>query len=176
MTQEKLDLSALRISREQKEQARPRAIPWRIVGIVAFLALAVAGYFFFRGSFASPVQVEAVTATLTSASQANAVLTASGYVVAQVKAAVASKGTGRLEKLNVEEGDKVRKGQIIAELEDTDVGALLDKAHADLAVAQADSHDAVQTLERQQTLFAAGLSSRAELDAAEARYRRVQAL
>lgn len=176
MTQEKLDLSDLRISRDQKEQTRERAIPWRIVGIVAVLALAVTGFFLFRGSFASPVQVDAVTATLTSASQANAVLTASGYVVAQVKAAVASKGTGRLEKLYVEEGDRVRKGEIIAELEDTDVGALLDKAHADLAVAQADSLDAARSLDRQQTLYTAGLTSRAELDAAEARYGRVRAM
>jgi RND family efflux transporter MFP subunit len=175
MTDQKKDLSALRISREHKEEPGTSKTPWRIVALGLLLIVALAGYFLLRGSFSSPSQVEATPAAFISASQANAVLTASGYVVAQVKAAVASKGTGRLEKLNVEEGDKVRKGEIIAQLEDTDVSAMLDKAHADLAVAQADSNDARQSLERQKTLFASGLSSKAELDAAEARYGRVLA-
>jgi len=57
------------------------------------------------------VEVQLATATLTSPSQASAVLTASGYVVARRKAAVASKGTGRLVFLGVEEGDKVKKAR-----------------------------------------------------------------
>ena len=73
-------------------------------------------------------------------------LTANGYVVAQRKAAVASKGTGRLVALAVEEGDKVVRGQIIARLEDQDVMAALLKAKADLEVARADSVDARSTL------------------------------
>jgi HlyD family secretion protein len=69
------------------------------------------------------VQVQLATVSLTSPAQANAVLTASGYVVARRKAAVASKGTGTLVFLGVDEGDKVRKGQIIARLDDSDVAA-----------------------------------------------------
>jgi HlyD family secretion protein len=52
-------------------------------------------------------------------------LTASGYVVARRKAAVASKGTGTLVFLSVEEGDRVKKGQMIARLDDSDVAATL---------------------------------------------------
>jgi multidrug efflux pump subunit AcrA (membrane-fusion protein) len=54
--------------------------------------------------------------TAISPAQADAVLTASGYVVAQRQAAVASKATGRLEYLGVEEGDQAKAGQIIARL------------------------------------------------------------
>jgi HlyD family secretion protein len=173
MPTEKIDLSALRISQEQKEQRDGPKVPWKVVLPVLALLLLAGAYLLFRGSFSAPVEVETATVSLTSASQANAVLTASGYVVAQVKAAVASKGTGRLEKLNVEEGDKVKKGDLIAQLEDNDVRAMLDKARADLGVAQADSNDARQSLERQRTLYASGLTSKAELDASEARYGRV---
>ena len=58
----------------------------------------------------SPVSVKAVTAVTQSVSQTDAMLAASGYVVAQRKAAVASKATGRLIYLGVVEGDKVKKG------------------------------------------------------------------
>src|SRR3990172_6581019 len=42
---------------------------------------------------------------------------ATGYVVPQTRSDIASKATGRLEVLYVEEGSKVEKGQIIAQLE-----------------------------------------------------------
>ena len=57
-----------------------------------------------------PIEVQLATATMTSPAQANAVLTASGYVVARRKAAVASKGTGTLISWASKE-DKVKKGQ-----------------------------------------------------------------
>jgi RND family efflux transporter MFP subunit len=120
-------------------------------------------------------QLETATAALTFPSQANSVLTANGYVVAQRKAAVASKGTGRLVYLGVEEGDRIKSGQIIARLEDSDVLAALAKARADLAVARADSADATRSLERQRSLLDRSLSSQAEYDAAEARFERVKA-
>jgi RND family efflux transporter MFP subunit len=173
MSTEKTDLSALRISKDQKEQSGGQKFPWKFALPVILLLVAAGIFLVLRGTFSSPMEVETVTVSLTSPSQANAVLTASGYVVAQVKAAVASKGTGRLEKLNVEEGDRVRKGDLIAQLEDNDVLALLEKARADLNVAQADSDDAHQSLDRQRTLYSSGLTSKAERDAAEARYKRV---
>jgi RND family efflux transporter MFP subunit len=114
-----------------------------------------------------------VAATLTSPSQANAVLTASGYVVAQRKAAVASKGTGRLVFLGVEEGDRVKKGQIIARIEDEDIQANLDQARANLRTYEAEVNDAEQSLERQRNLLVQSLASQADFDAAEFRYKRV---
>lgn len=102
-------------------------------------------------------------------------LTASGYVVARRKAAVASKGTGTLVFLGVEEGDRVKKGQLIARLDDADVAASLQRARENLRVAEADLHDAQQNQERFRTLLKQGLVAQAEYDVAEARYKRVLA-
>jgi HlyD family secretion protein len=175
MTNESADLSTLRIRREQTPQSqRPRVPVWAYVAGVVALAILII-FLFFRNSFGGAKEVDLTTATLTSPSQANAVLTASGYVVAQVKAAVASKGTGRLVYLGVEEGDKVKQGAVIARLEDADVLAALAQAEANLAVARADSEDAVRSLERTRELFKSNLTSKAELDAAVARSMRVKA-
>lgn len=169
------DLSTLRIRRENPDPTPPKKRTRVIPVVAAAIVLLTVVYFFARGLLRQAVEVELATASLTYPSQARAVLTASGYVVAQRKAAVASKATGRLVYLGVEEGDRVRKGQVIARLEDQDVIAALEKARADLAVAVADSFDATQSLQRQRTLYAAGLVSEADLDAAQARYSRVKA-
>lgn len=171
---DKPDLSSLRIERDAPVRAASRrALPWKYIIPVALATAAVIVILMLRGSVA--IDVETATATMTYPSQANAVLTANGYVVAQRKAAVASKGTGRLVYLGVEEGDKVRKGDIIARLEDQDVVAALSKAQADLEMARADSQDAVTSLERQKALVASRLASDADYDAARARAGRVLA-
>jgi HlyD family secretion protein len=172
---ETADLSGLRISRDRKNDEKGGSPKWKIlIGAVILVALG-ASYFQFRGNFAAAPEVEVVVVSLTFPSQANAVLAASGYVVAQQKAAVASKGTGRLEYLGVQEGDRVKKGQLIGRLEDQDVVAALARARADLQLARADSEDAHRTFERQKTLFASGLTSTAEMESAEARFKRMMA-
>lgn len=121
------------------------------------------------------IEVQLAAASMTSPAQANAVLTASGYVVARRKAAVASKGTGTLVYLGVEEGDAVKKGQVLARLEDSDVVASLRRARENLRVAEADLKDAKESLRRQKTLVERDLVAQSEYDAAEARYKRVVA-
>ena len=120
-------------------------------------------------------EVQLATAALISPSQVNAVLTASGYVVARRKAAVASKGTGRLVFLGVEEGDKVRTGQVIARLEDSDVVAARDRARENLRLAEADLYEAKKNLERVRILLNQGAIATVEVDVADARYKRVVA-
>ncbi len=116
-----------------------------------------------------------MTVSFTTPAQAEAILTASGYVVARRKAAVASKGTGQLVYLGVQEGDTVKKGQVIARLEDKDVIATFNRAKENLRMAEADLKDAKQSLERQKTLLERNLVAQADFDAAEARYNRVVA-
>ena len=128
-----------------------------------------------RGAFDPAIEVQLTTVSYSSPSQASAVLTASGYVVAQRKAAVASKATGRLEYLGVVEGDKVIKNQVIARIENSDMQAQLDQTRANLKVSEAELFDAKQTLDRVKSLVQKGLSPQADYDAAEARYRRVLA-
>ena len=171
------DLSGLRITRSPAPEPRTGKLRFgrAITIVVCILVLAVAGYLVLTVGFGSVAEVQLVAAAFTSPAQANAVLTASGYVVAQRKAAVASKGTGRLVFLGVEEGDRVKKGQIIARIEDEDVKANLDQAQQNLRTFEAELNDAQQTLERQRNLLAQKLASQADFDAAEFRYKRVVA-
>jgi len=175
MIAEKPDITSLRIDRYVDGSPPPRRFPWKYILPLIALGLLALGYTALRGALGGPIEVETATATLTSPSQAHSVLSANGYVVAQRKAAVASKGTGRLVFLGVEEGDRVRKGEIIGRLDDLDMAASLARAKADLEVARADSFETRNTLERTQRLFEANLASRADLDAAEAQYMKVRA-
>jgi pyruvate/2-oxoglutarate dehydrogenase complex dihydrolipoamide acyltransferase (E2) component len=82
--------------------------------------------------------VETVTVAQAYPSQNYTLLNATGYVVAQRKAALSSKATGRLEWLGVLEGSKVKKDEVIARLENRDVAATLGQAQANVKVAQAN--------------------------------------
>ena len=171
------DLSSLRIDRsprgEQSSRKRRSGGRWVVWTIV--LVVLLAGALLLKNWFSSGVEVQLATATLTSPSQANAVLMASGYVVARRKAAVASKGTGTLVFLAVEEGDRVKKGQVIARLDDSDVAASLRRARENLHVAEADLDDARRNYERMRNLVGTRAIAQADYDAAEARYKRVTA-
>jgi HlyD family secretion protein len=171
------DLSALRINRPTVSQPSPtKSRSGLALGItLAILILLAGGYLLLSGRLGSAVEVQLVAASYTSPAQAHSVLTASGYVVAQRKAAVASKGTGRLVYLGVEEGDRVKQGTIIARIEDEDVLANLEQARANLHSYEAELNDAQQSLERVRSLLAQDLTSQADFDAAEARYKRVVA-
>ena len=65
-------------------------------------------------------------------SQQFVVLNATGYVVAQRKAAISSKATGRLEWLGVAEGSRVKAGDIIARIDARDVVAQARSAQANV--------------------------------------------
>lgn len=174
--QNPIDLTRLRIQREPAPPPsgeHPRRSRWWIA--LAAVVILGSGVLAVRPLLSSPPEVDISLVTLSFPTQSNAVLTASGYVVAQQKAAVSSKATGRLVFLGVEEGDKVQKGEVIARIEDDDVLAALEKAKADLEVARSDDFDAAQSLERQKQLYASKLTSKADLDAAQARYSRVHA-
>ncbi len=172
---ENADLSGLRINRDVQANGS-RGKSKRILAMVTVVAVVVAaGYFLLSGTFAAVPEVELATVTLTYPSSANAVLTASGYIVAQQEAAIASKATGRLVMLSVEEGDRVKKNQVIGQIEDQDVLAALAQARANLELSIADREDAKQWRDRQRTMLPSGLTSQAEVDAAEARFKRVEA-
>ncbi len=178
METKNVDLASLRIDRSSQGVAgksrKSRGL--RKFTLWAVVVAVLAGVFFFLKDFLDPpIEVQLTTATLTSPAQANAVLTASGYVVARRKAAVASKGTGTLIFLGVEEGDAVKKGQVIARLDDSDVTATLQRAQENLRVVEADLNDAKQSLGRQKTLLERDMVARSEYDIAEARYKRVVA-
>lgn len=169
------DLSSLRIDRSADQPPRAFSVLKLVLWLLAVLVVAVVGSYSWQRLVAPAPEVKLVTVAFTSPAQTNAVLTASGYVVAQRKAAVASKGTGRLVFLGVVEGDRVMRDQVIARLEDNDIRAQLDQARANLKLNEAELNDARQTLSRTRTLFDKGLASQAELDGAQSRHDRVLA-
>lgn len=146
------------------------AAPW-----VLALTLIVAGvwYFKFRDR---PIEVATAVVTSFFPAQAFTVLNATGYVIPQTKADIASKATGRLEKLELEEGSPVKAGQIIARLESQDMVAALNEAAAnvgvartELAKAEAELKESNFSLERARQLLAKRYVSRELFDAAVAR-------
>jgi RND family efflux transporter MFP subunit len=175
------DLSQLKIDKTKVQylpMKRRRILSWT-AGIFLLVLL---GILYIKGVFTPAVEVEAGNVIRVYPSQTFTLLNASGYVVAQRKAAVASKITGRLISLSVEEGNRVKAGQVIARLESDDVNAARDQAKANLdatrqnlAKAEAELDEAEASLNRNKELIAQGFVSRAEYDASEARYKKAVA-
>lgn len=153
-------ITKLKISEGEKAPRRPRRV-LRGVLLALLLAGVVAGTvaLYRAGVLSSSVEVKLVSATWVHPSQTITEFNASGYVVAQTKAAVASKGTGRLVFLGVEEGDAVKKGQVLARLDNDDLKAERAQIKAQLMAAR---HE----LER----------ARTEASTAERNYRRMEDL
>ena len=173
------DLSGLRIDRGAHTRGasrRRRTVRWIAIAVVLG-AIAYVGYI-----NRPAVQLEIGTAAQTYPSQAYTVLNATGYVVAQRKAAVASKATGRLEWLGVREGSTVKGGEVIARLENRDVTAQMEQAAANIRVAEANLQqgeaefkDAERAMKRSAELLEKKFVSAAAHDTAIARYARAKA-
>jgi RND family efflux transporter MFP subunit len=175
------DLSQLRIDKS-RPAFRSRGGKRRTVYVVAAAVIALLIVLAAAGVFSPAVRVDAVSVQQFYPSQSFTLLNASGYVVPQRKAAVASKVTARLEELFVEEGSKVKKDQVLARLENADLGAALRQAEANLSVARssvdqarAELYDARLNFEREERLLAKEFTTRSVHDAAEARYKKAKA-
>ena len=138
-------LSSLKASRSAGAPARRRGRGWW--WLAALLLVAGAATFAIK-SRPPEVQVSAVMTAYPSAQYAQ--LTASGYVVAQRRAAVASKATGRLVELRVREGSPVKAGELIARLDAADVMAALAAADAGVRQAEAGQRQAEAALGQSQ--------------------------
>jgi RND family efflux transporter MFP subunit len=179
------DLSKLKIDRSGatpaafRERGRLRRLLVPFIAVV--LVLAAAAFAYVRWSHA-PLEVQTVSVTMAYPSQGYTVLNATGYVVAQRKAAVATKATGRLVWLGVEEGSRVKKDEIIARLEDLDVRATREQTAASVMVAKAnleqglaELHDAEAALKRSEDLLKQGFVSQSSHDSAVARLEKARA-
>src|SRR5665213_989981 len=130
------DLSKLRIDRNLAPIRRSHRGRWITLGVIGVLVVAAIAFTATRPKVYA-VQTTAVTTTYPS--QQFVLLNATGYVVAQRKAAIASKATGRLEWLGVAEGSRVKAGEVIARLDNRDVVAQAQSAEANVNVARATS-------------------------------------
>jgi RND family efflux transporter MFP subunit len=126
----------------------------------------------------APVRVataEAMTSSGSAEQAASAsILDASGYVVARRQATVASKITGRMIELDIEEGEHVKAGQVIARLDDTNIRAARDQAAAQLNFAKAALEEtevnlanAQRDYDRQKALLSGHFVSQSAVDNAQ---------
>jgi RND family efflux transporter MFP subunit len=173
------DLTKLRIDRSVAPVVSRRRRRWLWWGGI-LLALGAAGAWFALQPRAVTVQTTSVVTTYPS--QQFVLLNATGYVVAQRKAAISSKATGRLEWLGVAEGSRVKAGDIIARIDARDVVAQGESAQANVRAARAaleqalaEERDALAQLKRNQDLLARGFVSAASVDTAKARAERATA-
>ena len=182
---EERDLTKLRIDREPQQyylerRRQSKLVRWSSVAVAILFA---ASALYWSGLLVPRVDVHVARASFVFPSRALTMLNASGYVVAQRKAAVSSKATGRLQKLYVQEGSRARKGEVLAQLENRDLHALLEEAEAGLRVAEAtlknaeaELKDATLNYERLKSLRETGSISQQAFDTAEARYKKAVAL
>ncbi len=137
------DLSQLRIDRTPTSR-RPSVWPKVALGVVLTAAVGVGGTYGFRaaqGSFIKP-EVEITEIGWVSPAQATIDLTSTGYVVPQRTAKVGAKVTGRITKVNVREGQSVKAGDPMFELDPTDQRSAVASAQARALAAQARAQTA----------------------------------
>lgn len=168
-------LEQLRIDRGSEPSGRPGYLMWLAVLGVMLAAGGLAGWRWMHpAGIAIRVAVARPLALAGGALAPESILDASGYVVARREATVASKITGKLVELDIEEGDRVKEGQVIARLDDTNARAALNEARAQLdyarsALAETEVNlaNAEREYERQKSLLSGHYVSQAAVDNAQ---------
>src|SRR5580698_2859499 len=167
-------LNQLRIDRSGAPASSGKLGIWLGLGVVVVAAAAL-GLWWWTRPGAVPVHLVAASAIAgEGAAAAGSILDASGYVVARRQATVASKITAKMVELDIEEGDHVNAGQIIAKLDDTNIRAALNQASAQLEYAKAglaetqvNLTNAERDYQRQKTLMLGHFVSQSTVDNAQ---------
>src|SRR6185437_280328 len=129
-------LHQLRIDRAEREETTgSRGKWWWTAGVAAAVIAAAIILLLTRNG---AIEVSEATAVAASAgAQPTAILQATGYVTAEREATVSSEIPGEISRVSVQEGESVRRGQVLAQLEDATQRAALGQADAQLAAVQA---------------------------------------
>ena len=190
-------LEQLRIDRgSARSTPEPgRSVPiWVVYALILVIVAGIGSWFFLRPPPAGSTSAASSAADGTNSSGASdassiaaagppgsTALDASGYVVAQRQATVSAKALGRVVDLRIEDGQRVKEGEIVARLDDTNTIAGLLAAKAQLAQTQAALEaakvavaDAGPIFERMQKQHAASVISAQDFDSAKANYNAVQ--
>jgi membrane fusion protein, multidrug efflux system len=131
------------------------------------------------GGFRPPITVQMAEATTGTIS---ASMTVVGNLIGEQTVDVVPRTGGRLVNVNVQLGDRVRRGQLLAKIEDFEIVEQVKQAEASLEVAKAtirqrdaDLKVAELNFERSKNLFARQLLAKQALDDAESRFLAAQA-
>jgi len=172
----KEDLNSLRLDRSATRPASRGGL-WVVVVLAVLAAVAMGGFYLQRQL--ATIAVEIVKPTVTRAGEtrgAAALLTASGYLVPRRKAVVSAKIQGRLSELRVEEGSRVKEGDVLAKLESSSYAAQVARSRAAVERALADLAEQQRQRDLALRLSREGVASDDQRDAAESRVRLAQAV
>lgn len=167
------DLASLRIEREPRAKpaasGRRQRSPWRNRAIVAALVLValIVAWRLVRGN-AVEVSVAYATAIDAGKVEPAPLLSGSGYIVTGDRyVSIGVRVPGRIERYFIEEGESVKKGDPLVQLDDRDYRAALDRAQASLELARANAELADAELRRGRELRKNGVISEQEFDILE---------
>ena len=139
---------------------------WGIV-IAVVAIVAIAAYFFMGGKKQSSVSFETAKVERTSIKTS---ITATGTIEPVTSVTVGTQVSGIVSKLYVDYNSVVKKGQVIAELDKTNLTSELKTAQANLSSAQSTLNYEQNNFNRYQTLYNKGLVSADEYETAKLSY------
>ncbi len=126
------ELNKLRINKSKK-RAKGGGFG-KFVVILILAGLGAGGYFWVsKANAALPVKTMQIQKEAVIASGGSAVLTAGGYIIPRDKIEVSSKIIGRVKEIYIEQGDVLKKGDKILEIEDEEYAAQVKIAEARVA-------------------------------------------
>lgn len=102
------------------------------------------------------------------------VVTATGEIQPLNTVSVGSQVSGTIEKLYVDFNSKVKKGDILLEIEPSVLQASVDEAKASLVSAQSQRNYAKSEYQRNKTLYNEGFISRAEMEQSQTTYEQAE--
>jgi RND family efflux transporter MFP subunit len=135
-------LASLRIDASQRARSGPGWMGVLVVVVVVALLGAVGGYVWVQyGAPLFRIEVRTATAEVRVPGVTDSIHKAQGYIKSRHQAAIGAKVPGRILKLNVEEGQRVEKDEVLAELEHADIDASIEAMRAALEKARAEVHE-----------------------------------
>jgi RND family efflux transporter MFP subunit len=177
-------LSALKIDRTRRRRTSPVVVVlWLLVAAGLLGALGGAAWWTFKDRLFPAPLVTTESVRKMTLGQAVTTLTATGYLESRWQAAVGAKVPGRISNIPVEEGDVVRAGDVLAELEHTDLDAMLASRRVDVQLAEAQEAEAKTNLDqaerdvaRERGVYERLAGTRATLERAETTFAAAQAI
>jgi HlyD family secretion protein len=135
------------------------------VAIVAVILIIILLNVKFKG------KAEVVKVEKAKVAEIKSIVSAPGRVSPENEVNISSDIMGKLNRLNVEEGNRVKRGQIVGELDRSREEAAVDIARSSLRSAEASFELKKSTFERRQKLFEKQLISKEEFEAGDTEYK-----